>query len=147
MKKILVVDDDFSQRDLYVEIFKQADYEVISANDGQDGWEKFQKEHADLVFTGIDMPRMTGFELIAKLREDKVGLAVPVVMFSHLGRDEDRQKARGLTNVEFMVKGYDTPAKIVKRVSELLSQDLHIGPKPSRPTVVEEDDRPGVTSI
>ncbi len=142
-KKILVVDDDFSQRDLYFELFRDSGFDVTAANDGQDAWEKIQKDQPDLVFTGILMPRMTGFELIEKLRNNHATQSLPVIIFSHLGRNEDRLRARTLSNVDFKIKGYDGPNSILKTVKNLLST-----PSFAKPAVTaSEDDRPGVPMI
>jgi len=123
MKKILVADDDFNQRDLYVDLFRGKGYDVILADDGLEALEKSLQEHPDLVFTGIIMPRMDGFELIHNLRSNIATSKIPVIMFSHLGREQDRQKAMQLSNVEFMLKGYDTPTKILAKVEELIQQN------------------------
>ncbi|OGE87734.1 MAG: hypothetical protein A3J07_03405 [Candidatus Doudnabacteria bacterium RIFCSPLOWO2_02_FULL_49_13] len=141
MKKILVADDDFLQRDLYVELFRAAGYEVIPANDGQEAWEKAQSEYPDLLFTGIMMPRMTGFELIEKIRNNKALSPVPVIIFSHLGREKDRDQAKMLSNVEFKVKGYDPPADILDTAKTLLkNSERGMAHRPLQP--MEEDDRP-----
>src|SRR3989344_5882863 len=96
MKNILVVDDDFQQRDLYIEFLRSKGFVVTGANDGQDAWEKIQKQKPDLVFTGIAMPRMTGFELIEKLRATPATASLPIIVFSHLGREEDKKRAKAL---------------------------------------------------
>lgn len=118
--KILVVDDDKEQKDLFVEIFKDKGYEVISAEDGLEGLAVALKQMPSLVFTGIIMPRMDGFEFIRNLRNNVTTAHTPVIMFSHLGREEDREKANQLTGVEFFVKGVDHPTNILKKVEELI---------------------------
>lgn len=146
MKRILVADDDFEQRDLYLELFRGQGFEVISANDGLDALEKALKDKPDLVFTGIIMPRMDGFELIRNLRNNIATADTPVIMFSHLGRESDRKNAQTLYRVEFVVKGYDTPASILKKAQELLvGNSLNSQPKPINAGV--EDDRPGRETI
>jgi|SRR3989344_237678 len=143
MSKILVVDDDFTQRDLYADLFTSAGFEVTTADDGQDALEKSATHHPDLLFTGISMPRLTGFELIEKLRSNKIMESLPVVIFSHLNRDTDRQQARTLPNVQFKVQGYDSPAEILKSVRETLETRFrgYVAPIPS-----DDDDRPpGIT--
>jgi len=122
MKKILVVDDDAEQKILYHDIFSAKGYEVFMAQDGLEGLEEALKQKPDLVFTGIIMPRMDGFELIRNLRNNAATANIPVILFSHLGREEDRKKAEGLEKVDFMLKGFDRPAKIAERVVELIGQ-------------------------
>lgn len=141
MKKILVADDDFQQRDLYLELFRSSGFDVISANDGLDALEKALKDKPNLVFTGIVMPRMDGFELIRNLRNNVATADTPVIMFSHLGREEDRKKAKTLYRVEFVVQGFDSPASILKKVKDQLFGSAK--PKPAE----IEDDRPGRQAI
>src|SRR4051794_28510958 len=117
MTKILIVDDDNVQRGIYDAVFLDAKFDVVTAIDGQDGWEKFEKEKPDVVFTGIMMLRMTGFELIEKVQDKSKN--IPVIIFSHLGRDEDREKA-AKKNIAFMVKGLDSPRKILEHVKDAL---------------------------
>lgn len=142
MKSILVADDDFEQRELYADLFR-SDFEVITANDGQDAWEKIQKHKPSLVFTGIQMPRMTGFELIEKIQSDPMTAFLPIIVFSHLGREEDRHKAQSL-GVNFMVKGYDGPIKILNLVKSLLTPREVYKMQNLKP---DDDDRTGFTSI
>jgi DNA-binding response OmpR family regulator len=119
MAKILVADDDFAQRDLYAELFRQHGFEVTVADDGQDAWEKLEKGHFDLLFTGILMPRLDGFSLLKKIRSHPNTNTMPVVVFSHLGREEDRVKASGFPRTDFVVKGYDSPVEILQKVKAL----------------------------
>ena len=142
MKTILVADDDFEQRDLYADLFR-SEFEVITANDGADAWEKIQKHKPSLVFTGIQMPRMTGFELITKIQSAPATSFLPIIIFSHLGREEDKNKAQAL-GVNFMVKGYDTPVKILNLVKSLLTPREVYKIESLKP---EDDDRTGFTSI
>ena len=141
MKNILVVDDDFQQRDLYIEFLRSKGFVVTGANDGQDAWEKIQKQKPDLVFTGIAMPRMTGFELIEKLRATPATASLPIIVFSHLGREEDKKRAKAL-GVEFKIKGYDGPVEILQAVEELLTPK-----KSNKPLSIEDDTRSGAASI
>lgn len=142
MSKILVVDDDFQQRDLYFELFRANGFDVTAAVDGQDAWEKTQVQRPDLLFTGIMMPRMTGFELIEKLRANPSTASIPVIVFSHLGRDEDRKRAQKLPMVDFKVKGYDSITQILSTVKKILEP-----PKAARNAPIggtgEDDDRSG----
>jgi CheY-like chemotaxis protein len=147
MSKIIIVDDDYSLRDLYAELFRTAGFEVISTGDGQDALQKAEANHPDIIFTGIDMPGLTGFELIDKVRAHKEMNSIPVILFSHLNRDKDKQQARMLPNVQFKVKGYDSPAEILKSARTTLeSRSRGFVPPVTQATAAEDDDRPpGIT--
>jgi CheY-like chemotaxis protein len=122
-KKILAVDDDFDQRDLYKTLFEKNDFAVTIADDGLQAYDKALEDPPDLIFTGVIMPKMDGFELIDHLRKHILTANVPVIMFSHLGREEDKLRAAKYDRVYFMLKGYDSPTKILEKVKELLLSD------------------------
>ena len=67
-RRILVVDDDSEVRLLSVNALVDAGYDVDSTKDGAAGWEALQVKDYDLVITDNHMPRLTGMEMIAKLR-------------------------------------------------------------------------------
>ncbi len=122
-KKILVVDDDFDQRSIYQAMFDETGFAVKVADDGLQAYDLALDDPPDLIFTGVIMPKMDGFELVEHLRKHVATKNIPVVMFSHLGREEDRKKAASFEHVNFMVKGYDTPASILSRVKQLLGSE------------------------
>ncbi|MEO9869459.1 sigma-54-dependent transcriptional regulator [Ekhidna sp.] len=83
MSKILVVDDEKSIRDALSDILIEEGYEVLTGEDGEDGWSKLQDEKIDLVLCDIKMPKMDGMELLGKVSEE--GLDIPFVMISAHG--------------------------------------------------------------
>jgi CheY-like chemotaxis protein len=152
MKKVLVVEDDLIIRDLFADLFRARGFDVTTADNGEDGWEKAQAIHPEFLFTGIDMPRMSGFDLIAKLRQDKNLNGIPAIIFSHLWRDGDREKATSFYNVKFKVKGYDAPADIIREAEGMLEPRAIppslAGSQTARSASVhEEDDRPPVNIL
>ena len=89
--RILVVNDDGDARQLSVEVLADSGYDVEAVKDGDAGWEALQANTYDLVITDNKMPKMTGIEMIEKLRS--AGLAVPVIMASgYLPTDEFARK-------------------------------------------------------
>ena len=77
-RRILVVDDDHDVRQLSVDVLADSGYAVEAAIDGAAGWEALQVNRYDLVITDNKMPKMTGLEMIEKLRS--AGMKVPVLM-------------------------------------------------------------------
>jgi two-component system cell cycle response regulator len=67
--KILLVEDDFMQRQLLLTILTRAGHEVVEADDGEVAWELLQKEHISLILTDWMMPVLSGLELIQRIRE------------------------------------------------------------------------------
>lgn len=121
-KKILIVDDDIFTRDMYADVFQKSGYEVLVASDGVEGVDQATKNLPDVIFTGIVMPRMDGFTLIETLRKSVMTSKIPVFMSSHLGREEDRERAKSLGVKEFIVRDFTTPMDVVDLVSALFSE-------------------------
>lgn len=93
-KRVLVVDDSVSVRELERQLLKGAGFDVELATDGMDGWQRVRDRPFDLVITDVDMPRMDGIELTRSIKQDPRLKAIPVVIVSYRDRAEDR--LRGL---------------------------------------------------
>jgi len=120
-KKILIVDDDEFLLGVYAKNFRDEGFEVSTAHDGQEAWEIISAGNIpDLVFTGIIMPRTTGFELVAKMQADSNLAGIPVAINSHRGRPEDEKMAKQMGVDDFIIQGLTTPAETVRRIKLLL---------------------------
>ncbi|MDD2047415.1 hybrid sensor histidine kinase/response regulator [Pseudomonas putida] len=91
-KRILVVDDSLTVRELQRKLLSNRGYEVAVAVDGMDGWNALRSEDFDLLITDIDMPRMDGIELVTLLRRDSRLQTLPVMVVSYKDREEDRRR-------------------------------------------------------
>ncbi|MEF9900240.1 MAG: hybrid sensor histidine kinase/response regulator [Pseudomonas sp.] len=91
-KRILVVDDSLTVRELQRKLLSNRGYEVAVAVDGMDGWNALRGEDFDLLITDIDMPRMDGIELVTLLRRDSRLQSLPVMVVSYKDREEDRRR-------------------------------------------------------
>jgi PleD family two-component response regulator len=123
--KILIVDDDVEARSLYVEIFKSEGFDVTEAVDGVDGMDKATANTPDVIFTGIIMPRMDGFGLKEALAKNVATSNIPVVMSSHMGREEDRKRAMEIGIRDFFVIGMVTPREVVARILDLFGAEKY----------------------
>ena len=91
-KRVLVVDDSLTVRELERKLLLSRGYEVAVAVDGMDGWNALRSEHFDLLITDIDMPRMDGIELVSLVRRDSRLQSLPVMVVSYKDREEDRRR-------------------------------------------------------
>ncbi|GGC20562.1 hybrid sensor histidine kinase/response regulator [Pseudoduganella buxea] len=94
MKRILVVDDSLTVREMERKLLTGRGFEVDIAVDGIDGWNVVRSGDYDLVITDVDMPRMDGIELVNLIKKDIHLHTLPVMIVSYKDRPEDR--ARGL---------------------------------------------------
>lgn len=89
-KRILVVDDSITVREVECRLLRNHGYEVETAVNGMDGWNAIRLGHYDLIVTDVDMPRMNGIELVRTIRADPRLKNLPVMIVSYKERDEDR---------------------------------------------------------
>ena len=100
---ILFADDSSFMRKTMVNILNRSGYNNITiCNDGQQAWETMQEirdsddKHCDLVLSDIEMPRMDGLHLTAKIKQDQKLKDIPVVLFSSLITDDNRKKGESV---------------------------------------------------
>jgi len=105
-KKILSVDDSPSVRKLVEFTLKSKDFQVASAEDGQEALEFMAKEQFDAIILDINMPRMNGLEFLQKIRSDDAYASIPVIMLTTEGQEEDRGCAMALGATAYIVKPF-----------------------------------------
>ena len=89
--KLLIAEDSITARTLVKAILEGAGYEVVATVDGIDALTRLKTEPFDLLVSDVDMPRMNGFELTARIRADKKLAELPVVLVTALGSQKDRE--------------------------------------------------------
>jgi two-component system sensor histidine kinase and response regulator WspE len=91
-RRVLVVDDSRTVREVERGLLTSRGYVVDVAVDGSDGWNAVRGQVYDLVITDVDMPRMNGIELVRRIKRDPTLKKTPVMIVSYKDREEDRQK-------------------------------------------------------
>ncbi len=117
-ERLLVVDDSAAIRHLVSDCLKRQGFQVTTAVDGQDGFDKAQAEKFELILTDYDMPRMTGFELVVALRRSQQTRDIPIVMLTarDTKRDQAQMRAAGLNSYLVKPFGTDKCIALVERV-------------------------------
>lgn len=116
---ILVVDDEKQNLKLIESILVPLKYRVILAADGEEALVKVRSEKPDLVLLDIMMPKMDGFEVARRLKQDETTMIIPVVMVTSLGELEDKVKAIEAGADEFLVKPVES-VELKARIKSLL---------------------------
>jgi two-component system chemotaxis response regulator CheY len=118
-KKIITVDDSPSVRKMVEFSLKTKGYEMGSAGDGIEALELMRQEPFDAVILDVNMPRMNGLEFLENIKNDENLAAIPVIMLTTEGQDEDRDKAMALGATAYIVKPFK-PTQLLSLLEEIL---------------------------
>lgn len=119
-QSILVVEDSITARTLIQNILEAAGYDVVTAVDGIDGFTKLRSGTFALVVSDVDMPRMNGFDLTAKIRGDQKLAEVPVVLVTALESREDRERGIEVGANAYIVKRSFDQSNLLEVVRRLI---------------------------
>lgn len=117
----LVVEDSPTMRQLVTFALRRfADCRILEATDGADALRKLGHERVDVLLTDINMPIMDGLKLIGILRAQEATRALPIVIITTEGAEEDRRRALALGANAHVAKPVE-PSRLVRTVAEVLA--------------------------
>jgi CheY-like chemotaxis protein len=111
---ILLVEDDEFLRDLIVHKLEEAGYAVVIAKDAEMALSAIEAHAPDLILLDLILPGMSGFELIAKLRQDATTRKLPFIVLSNSAESQSKQESKDLGAEAYLVKAQSTPSEIVE---------------------------------
>ena len=123
-KRVLVVDDSLTVRELERKLIGNAGYDVEVSIDGMDGWNAVRTQPFDLVVTDIDMPRLDGIELVRLIKNDPRLKALPVMIVSYKDRPEDRNRGLEAGADYYLTKGSFHDETLLNAVRDLIGESL-----------------------
>ncbi len=121
-KKILIVEDEKTLLLVLSEKFKREGFKVFEAGDGEEGLASAKKNKPHLIILDIVMPSMDGLTMLKKLREDKWGNSVPVLILSNLSDPQQINEATGRGAVEYLVKSNWGLDDVVEKAEQTLNK-------------------------
>jgi len=121
-KRVLVVDDSLTVRELERKLLAGRGYDVSVAVDGMDGWNVLHAESFDLLITDVDMPRMDGIELVTRLRGDARLAQMPVMIVSYKDREQDRERGMQAGADYYLAKGSFHDTALLDAVRDLIGE-------------------------
>lgn len=119
MRKVLVVDDAVTMRQMVSFTLKRGGYEVIEAEHGQDALDKLQSATVDLVITDLNMPVMDGITLIQNLRKLASMKNKPILMLTTEGLASKKEAGKAAGATGWIVKPFD-PEKLLQTLAKVL---------------------------
>lgn len=119
-KKILVVEDAFSTRELEKSILETHGYLVDTAVDGLDALDRMTSARYDLIVSDIEMPRMDGFELCETLKKNDEYKDIPIVMVTSLQKEDDKKRGIEIGAAAYIVKSAFNQTNLLDTIERLV---------------------------
>ncbi len=123
LKVVLVEDDKFLQKILVTKFTKEG-FDVRAASDAEQGLQMILTEAPNIVLLDLILPKMSGFDLLTELKANGKTKAIPVVILSNLGQEEDINRAKSLGALDFLVKADISINEVVQKVKEIYVRHL-----------------------
>jgi DNA-binding response OmpR family regulator len=125
MHKILIVEDELAIARMYQFKLEHSGYKVRCAYNGEAGLAAVEEFKPDLILLDLRMPVMSGDEMLEKLRHEKWGATIRVIVLTNISKDEAPTKLRFLSVDRYIVKAHYTPAQVVQVVEEVLASSAN----------------------
>ncbi|TAL58991.1 MAG: hybrid sensor histidine kinase/response regulator, partial [Bacteroidetes bacterium] len=118
--KILVAEDSITSRTLIKNILETAGYQVTTSVDGADAFTKARTGDFDIIVSDVDMPKMNGFELTAKIRSDKKLGEIPVILVTALESSEDKEHGIEVGADAYIIKSSFDQGNLLEIIKKLI---------------------------
>lgn len=132
--KIAVIEDDLPIAQMYEFKLDHSGYQVKVAHDGVAGLKLCQDFLPDLILLDLRMPKMSGDEMLEKLRATDWGANIRVVILTNISKDEAPMNLRLLNVDRYIVKAHHTPQQVIEVIQEILNKPVETpAPATSQP--------------
>lgn len=119
-KRILIVEDSITVRSMLKNFVENAGYNVTTAVDGLDGFNKFSAAEFDLIISDIEMPRMNGFELTKRVRDSKTHSDIPVILVTALESPTDMKMGMDAGADAYIVKSSFEKSNLIQTIKRFI---------------------------
>lgn len=117
---VLIVEDDVFLADLYRTKFEMEGFKVLVANDGEKGLELVKKSRPDVVLLDLILPKMSGFEVLAKIKNEGPLQNLPVILLTNLSQKADVEKGLKMGANDYLIKAHFMPSEVVSKIKKLI---------------------------
>jgi len=122
MTKVLLADDDAILHEMYAERLRAEGFNIISAFDGEEAYEKFNSEKPALVILDIMMPKMNGIDVMKKIREGDTNPNTPVILLTALVQEINKIKKMMKEGDQYLIKSEIVPANLIEAIKVSLKK-------------------------
>lgn len=121
LKTILLVEDELPFRKIYKDALKMTyGYEIAEAEDGEEAMELVKQKTPDLILLDLVLPKLNGFDVLARIKNDPDLTHIPVIVYSVMADKASIERAMKLGASDFTIKGVTPAAEVTQKVRQLL---------------------------
>ena len=116
---VLIVEDDSFLANIYKTKFEMEGFKINVSENGEAALIDVKKKKPAIILLDILLPKLDGFAVLLKLKEDKDTKDIPVILLTNLGQKDDVQKGLDMGAVDYLIKAHFTPTDVLERMKKL----------------------------
>jgi len=121
--KILVIEDDPFLSSMYSTKFELEDFDVKSAEDGEQGLVVAAEFVPDIILLDIMMPKLDGFGVLERLKKSEKLKNIPVILLTNLNQKDEVQRGLSLGADDYLIKAHFMPSEVVDKIKKILKKE------------------------
>ena len=124
--KILLIEDDPFLLNMYSTKFEMEGFQIITADNGEDGLKDIFDKLPDIVLLDLLMPKMNGFEVLENIKKSNSEeiKKIPIILLTNLNQEDDIKKGMDLGAVDYLIKAHFMPSEVVGKIERVLEKKL-----------------------
>lgn len=120
--QVLLVEDDVFLASIYQKKFEMEGFKITVADNGEKGLVEAKKKRYDIILLDILLPKLDGFAVLERLKDDAETKDVPVILLTNLGQKDDVEKGLQAGAVDYLIKAHFKPSEVVEKVRSVLKK-------------------------
>ena len=121
---VLIIEDELGFRRVYEDLLRGDGYDVLTAEDGENGWFLARTASPDLILLDIVLPKLDGLDVLKNIRSNAATKDIPVIVLSVLGGTEDIQEGLRKGANDYVVKAFYTPREMLERINMIFQETV-----------------------
>lgn len=119
-KTILLVDDDFTLREMYGERLKAEGFQIVQASNGEEALQMAKKNKPNIILLDIMMPKINGFDVLKQLKADDELKVIPVLILTALIQEVDKIQGQKLGADGYIIKSETMPGEVIEKIKKVI---------------------------
>ncbi len=121
-KKVLIVEDDDFLLQMYVTKLELEGFKVVEATNGLQGLKMAQREKPDLILLDLNLPELSGFEVLAQLKRDDETKNIKVLVLTNYSQKDNIDRCLELGADDYLIKAHFVPSEVIKKIKMILNE-------------------------